>query len=159
MRRPVLSVSPRTLAAFFAKVSYPDGLSGCWVWVGARNEGGYPICRNGDATERAHRVAYEWFVGEIPDGLALDHLCRRRACVNPDHLEAVTAGENSRRALAMRPKRTTCAQGHELIGANRYFERRADGQVRVRCLFCRRALSRDGQRRRAAERKAMAHVS
>lgn len=71
---------------------------------------------------RAHRVAYELLVGPIPEGLVLDHLCRVRHCVNPDHLEPVTKRENERRGkcgeLFVRVR--TCLRGHELSASNVY---------------------------------------
>jgi hypothetical protein len=66
----------------------------CWRWLGPRNQSGYGTM-NG---YMAHRIAHEWFRGHIPDGYEVDHLCRVRHCVRPDHLEAVTPQENGRRA-------------------------------------------------------------
>ncbi len=72
----------------------------CWLWVGAKFQKGYG--RYGRASKRgtalAHRVAYERWVGPIPSGLTIDHLCNNKACVNPAHLEPVTLRENRRRA-------------------------------------------------------------
>ena len=90
--------------------------SGCWEWLGWKDHRGYgkatAVGRRGK--DWAHRVAHELFVGTIPDGLHIDHLCRNVSCVNPDHLEAVNQAENLRRqADANRP--THCPQGHELI--------------------------------------------
>lgn len=71
----------------------PNAVTGCWEWVGDRTDEGYGRC----AGAPAHRVAWLMFRGPIPDGLALDHLCRNVSCVNPDHLEPVTTAENNAR--------------------------------------------------------------
>ena len=75
----------------------PDG---CWLWLGKLNSYGYGITSRGGRGLMAHRVAYEQRVGPIPPALVLDHLCRTRACCNPQHLEPVTIGENVRRGDA-----------------------------------------------------------
>ncbi len=81
------------IAEFF--VFAPDG---CWHWTGSRVHNGYGLFWIGGSNVRAHRAMYELMVGPIPAGLDLDHLCRVRHCVNPEHLEPVTRAENLRRA-------------------------------------------------------------
>jgi hypothetical protein len=81
---------------FLSKVlKHPDG---CWEWTAGRSGGpGYGAFSLGQRKVGAHRWSYENFVGPIPEGLELDHLCRNPGCVNPDHLEPVTRSENIRR--------------------------------------------------------------
>lgn len=75
--------------------------TGCWLWVGGTRTNGYGMfaVKNGTRWTQttAHRFAYQVCVGAIPDGFEVDHLCRRRNCVRPEHLEAVTVAENRRR--------------------------------------------------------------
>lgn len=93
----------------------------CVEWPGPKFRGGYG--RFGP--QRAHRVSYEWEYGPIPDGLQIDHLCRNRACILPEHLEAVSAGENLRRSLmplirALDRAMPNCPRGHAYDEANTY---------------------------------------
>lgn len=76
--------------------------NGCWIWTGAQDPAGYGRIGIGDTTFMAHRISHELYIGPIPAGLHVDHLCRITACVNPDHLEAVTQAENNRRAARNR---------------------------------------------------------
>lgn len=78
----------------------------------------------------AHRFFYEHFIGEIPEGLEIDHLCHNTICVNPAHLEAVTHSENLRREHAFRPK-THCPQGHEYTPENTYKTPSGKRQCRI----------------------------
>jgi ribosomal protein S14 len=95
--------------------------AGCWEWTGIRNQRGYgyfvpdnsrELRRNGVAKRvSAHRWAYEFVTGKVPEGLELDHLCRNHSCVNPAHLEPVTHRENVRRGLAAAVRRrATCGR-------------------------------------------------
>lgn len=105
---------------FWAKVDKTDG---CWLWSAARTADGYGNIKVDGKARRAHRLAYELSVGEIPAGLDLDHLCRNRSCVNPDHLEPVTRRENVLRGdglAALRAKQTHCKSGHEFTPENTY---------------------------------------
>lgn len=78
----------------------------CLIWHGKMNRHGYGRMRVDGVDKGAHRVAYEHWVGPIPDGFHLDHLCHIRACIEPSHLEPVTPRENSRRALVERDTST-----------------------------------------------------
>jgi hypothetical protein len=129
--RPLGPISQALADRFWSRVNKSDG---CWLWTAGRRKNGY-----GDFTlppkrsALAHRVAYELTNGPIPDGLHLDHLCRVRHCVNPAHLEPVTAAENKARGmspLAINARKTHCVRGHLITG-----------QVRARfrrCLQCHR---------------------
>jgi hypothetical protein len=98
--------------------------NGCWIWTGGilrTRYQGYGRIKIDGKQCRAHRVGYELLIGKVPAGLVLDHLCRTPACVNPDHLEPVTSGENVLRGAgppAMHARQTHCLVGHEFSGVN-----------------------------------------
>jgi hypothetical protein len=95
----------------------------CWIWQGAKAGIGYARCRVGDKYFYVHRLMYELLIGPIPKGLTLDHLCRRRDCVNPFHCEPVTMRENVLRGngpAAVNARKTHCVRGHSLSGSNLY---------------------------------------
>lgn len=71
-----------------------EGPGGCWIWTRSCSPDGYGWASLNNKTYQAHRLVYRLTVGAIPEGLVLDHLCRVRNCVNPDHLEPVTPREN-----------------------------------------------------------------
>lgn len=76
----------------------------CWIWQSGINNAGYATGRpSGWRHGVMHRMAYEEYTGPIPSGCVVDHLCSVRACVNPDHLDAVTQRENIHRAMARNP--------------------------------------------------------
>lgn len=115
---------------FLAKIEVQA--DGCWIWTASLDTHGYGQFYDGKKLRKAYRVAYELYVGPVPEGLQLDHLCRVRRCVNPSHLEPVTQAENLRRgALA----RTHCKHGHPFAGENLAI---LNGRWR-RCRICARA--------------------
>lgn len=128
----------------------PEPNSGCWLWLGAATAGGYGNYWYEGRCRRAHSVLYILNKGPIPDGLILDHLCRNPACVNPDHLEAVTNRKNIMRGNASGARATRtgyCCHGHRLTGEN--VRHRPDGKRA--CRTCERMHDSD----RAAKRKIL----
>jgi hypothetical protein len=123
----------------------------CWIWLGPQNSSGY----GSFARQMAHRASHELFIGPIPEGLVVDHLCSNRMCVNPKHLEAVTHTINLRRsANPLNPSTlpTHCPLGHEFTPENTKIRDR--GKAR-QCRICRRRLWREYKaRRRERERVA-----
>lgn len=132
---------PRLSVRFWSKVSIAE--TGCWLWTAATDSSGYGCFGVNRRVCTAHRVSYEAFKGQVPDGLQLDHLCRVIRCVNPDHLEPVTGLVNMQRRFA---SYTRCAKGHEFSSDNTYI--RASG--RRDC----RACIRDRAKRYKARRRA-----
>ncbi len=91
--------------------------SGCVVWTGAKQSGGYGNIMHAKQWLLVHRVFWVAANGSIPAGLTIDHKCRVRTCVNPAHLEVVTLSENSRRANG---RKEVCIKGHSFSGSNLY---------------------------------------
>lgn len=122
---------------FWDKVQAVD--TGCWLWRGARSNG-YGRLKVAGRTCFAHRLAYIRLVGAVPPGLQIDHLCRVRECVNPAHLEAVTARTNILRGespVAKNARKRLCPRGHELAGVNLAIYLDRQGRQRRTCRRCR----------------------
>ena len=130
---------------FWTKVQ--ERSSGCWEWTGSRNpDSGYGRFYYAGKLGYAHRWSYEHFVGPIPGGATVDHICRNHPCVNPEHLDAVSQLENNRRG-ADRPSERgqvteTCVRGHLKSPENVYRH-----GTRYHCMTCRRDEARERYRR------------
>lgn len=128
--------------------------NGCWVTSYSTKSTGYAaITVNPTQRTYLHRFMYEHYVGLIPAGLQIDHLCRNRRCINPDHLEPVTPGENARRGMApniLISRSGFCSNGHEMAGENlRVYSGKR------RCAACHRANAYKRFLRAKAERQAV----
>ena len=107
---------------FWPKVQKTEG---CWLWTGALAKGYGRFSVTPTTVTFAHRYAYELIVGTIPHGLQIDHLCRNTRCVNPQHLEPVTARANTLRGIAPSARnaaKSECIRGHAFTPANTYIK-------------------------------------
>jgi hypothetical protein len=147
-------VPPTPEERFFGHVMR-DMDSGCWLWGPfVHPKTGYGMFSLDRKQIGAHRAAYILFVEDIPDGLQIDHLCRVRHCVNPAHLEVVTARENTRRSLspaAANARKTHCPQGHPYSGENLYVVAKTGARL---CRTCLRIHDRERTERLRAARAA-----
>lgn len=128
----------QTLQERFWEKVCPEPNTGCWLWMGGVDIGGYGYFHlsNPKRLRKAHRIAYLLLVGPIPENLCLDHKCRVRSCVNPTHLDVVTIGENLARGVgapARNARKTHCPHGHAYTPDNIYWH----GNSR-KCLTCKR---------------------
>jgi hypothetical protein len=137
----------KALLRFFAKIEERPGPmdTPCWVWTGCLSSKKYSSLKIKGRMVRAHRLSYERWVGNIPHGLVIDHLCRVTQCVNPLHLEPVTHRVNTLRGdtlPAAHIKKTHCPSGHPYSGDNLYVSPKGR-----ECMICRRKHSREYMRR------------
>ena len=112
----------------------------CWIWQGAKTRAvnGYGRVRTSGGMKLAHREFYEHYIGPIPSGLQIDHICNKPLCVNPNHLETVTRSENQKRSVHrdkthVNGRKTHCKNGHEFSPENTTI---AKGNGQRRCNQC-----------------------
>lgn len=127
-------MTPDQEARFWSLVVVEPETS-CWRWLGALGTGGYGRFHVGGTQRQAHRVMYEHANGPVPPSLVIDHLCRKRDCMNPAHMEPVTRGENVLRGegyTARKARQTECDKGHPLTPDNTI----SQGRGHRRCRTC-----------------------
>ena len=135
---------------FWSKV---DKTESCWVWKGALHDG-YGTITIGYAQKMAHRASLEIAGVEVPADQFVDHVCRNRACVRPEHLRVVSpivnAIENSHSPWALNRSKTQCKRGHPFDASNTYHVLEK-GKLKRRCKECRRSAVRSRRRRVKSE--------
>jgi len=138
MTRPVLR-EPR-LRKFLMKIDFRSG--DCWIWTAGGSKGYGEFLLTPGQQILVHVLMYRLMVGEVPAGLQLDHKCRNRRCVNPEHLEPVTSRVNTLRGIsptAINARKTHCIRGHEFNAHNTVI---GDNGRRRRCRTCMNASRR-----------------
>jgi len=140
----------RPLIERFEEKYIPEPMSGCWIWIGSCNPDGYGMINVSGKTDRAHRVSYRLFKGEIPKGICVCHSCDKSYCCNPQHLFLGTHKENMEdRAKKVRTNAslTHCKRGHELSGynlMNRVYKK--TGKKYRNCRTCKQLYERNENR-------------
>lgn len=141
----------RTPQERFDEKYIPVTESGCWLWMGSINPNGYGHFSFKGKPVRAHIFAYEQKHGPVPDGFELDHKCRVRSCVNPDHVEPVTHQENVSRGDSGKylKEKTHCKQGHPYSGENLY----TNPSGRRECRICMRQRDKKCRENKAKKKQ------
>lgn len=131
---------------FWERVNKTDT---CWLWTGPQQGLGYGQASLNRKPTLVHRMSWKLINGPIPEGLVLDHLCRVRHCVNPEHMEPVTMRENILRGVgrgAINAKKTHCKRGHPLRGYNVVYTIIKKRRIGRHCRECKRKYDREYKR-------------
>jgi predicted nucleic acid-binding Zn ribbon protein len=137
--RAIPYLTPKQEERFWAKVAVPYQPSCCWEWQSACHSTGYARLSIRGVCLLAYRVSYTLLIGRIPAGMTIDHLCRNRKCVNPDHLQPVSLANNIYRGYnppAMARRQTHCKHGHAFTPENTHVGISSNGKERRRCRKC-----------------------
>lgn len=124
-------MTEKQLERFWNNISKTDT---CWLWIGYKMNKGYGFFSMDNRPYLSHRISYQIHKGDIPKELELDHLCRIRHCVNPDHLEAVAHSENM--ARGKHATKIYCIRGHEFTGKNTINRKGNNGRNQRECRQC-----------------------
>lgn len=135
-----MTVSPAQEERFWAKVQKTEG---CWLWTSQIEAKGYGRFRFNGRPVLAHRFSYELAYGPIPSGMEIDHLCRTRHCIKPEHLEAISHIDNLRRGNtfdigSVHRSITHCPRGHPYNAENTYHDKKGR-----QCIACRRERAKE----------------
>lgn len=145
-----LPLLPSDVDRFWSKVDVngplpPEGVPGgpCWNWLGGFFKAGYGQFALGRMPRKAHRVSYTINIGDVPNAMPLDHLCKNKGCCNPLHTEPVTYRENAVRCdseVGKNSRKTHCKSGHALEGDNVFYYKPTPDRPHGRryCRVCRR---------------------
>jgi hypothetical protein len=118
----------------------------CWKWIGATEGPGYGLFSKHSKSERAYRISYELFIGPIPKGMTVHHICHNPNCVNPGHLELLIRKDHvalhDTNIMTANSKKTHCRNGHEYTEKNT----RRDKNGGRYCRECHRIGERNRQR-------------
>lgn len=125
--------------------------NGCWIWQGSVDSRGYGQLKSQGITWRAHRFFYVSLVNKIPPNYQIDHLCKNKLCVNPEHLEPVTQFENMKRSGVWEKNkgRSHCPKGHEYTPEN------IANTKRLTCLQCKREYNREYMKKKRLTDKGL----
>lgn len=135
----IVELSASQISKFWTNVAISEG---CWKWQSRLSTGGYGRFRVNGKELAAHRIAFFAAGNDLVDGFVIDHLCRNRSCVNPEHLESVTQQENVRRGDIYKGSDTHCSRGHEFTPENSILSK-----SRRVCRECHRIYHRSYQRK------------
>lgn len=137
-----------------------DASTGCWIWTAWRNNQGYgtigisPALSGGPKQVYAHRLSYEMHKGPIPPGLVIDHICNNPACVNPEHLQAITQKANIDRSSHPSVQRRLagrCIRGHDMTDPTNVYMRPDNGRKACKACY---AIRDEAARRKAGKMPA-----